>query len=262
MAKRAKQVEERGVRAVLYVRCSTDEQAASGLGLDDQEQKLLEYARFRQLEVVGVIRDAGVSGSVEMWSRPGGAHLRELMENGKVDHVVGLKLDRCFRDAQNALAVTNELERRGIALHIVDMGGESLSTGGAIGKLMFTMMCAFAEFERNIIRERTSAALQVKSRRGERIGRAPLGFRGEGEGTEGAGALVEVPDEQKVVARIVELRAQGLSYADVAEAANAEGLPTKRNGKWGGETVRLICRRAEGNPCGDGQGTSIAAAAN
>lgn len=235
---------ERGARAVLYIRCSTSEQAASGLGLDDQEQKVIEYARFRQLDVVEVIRDAGVSGSVEMWERPGGARLLELIEAGEVDHVVGLKLDRCFRDAENALAVANELDRRGIALHIVDMGGESLSTGGAIGKLIFTMLCGFAEFERNVIRERTSSALQVKSRRGERIGRAPLGYKGEGEGAEGAGELVAVPEELAVVERIIELRESGMSYKKVAERANEERLPTKRGGRWGSETVRLISKRA------------------
>lgn len=67
----------------------------------------------------------------------------------------------------NALADVEEWEQAGISLHLVDMGGQSVNTGSSMGKMLITMLAGFAEFERNMIAERTTAALNYKKTHGE-----------------------------------------------------------------------------------------------
>lgn len=72
-------------------------------------------------------------------------------------------LDRLFRDAADALVQTRAWDRAGVALHVVDMGGTSLNTASAVGRMFLTMTAAFAELERSLVSERTSAAMQQRS---------------------------------------------------------------------------------------------------
>lgn len=75
---------------------------------------------------------------------------------------MALKLDRLFRDAEDALHQTKAWDKAGIALHLVDMGGQTLNTATAMGRFFLNMMAGFAELERNLIAERTATALAHK----------------------------------------------------------------------------------------------------
>jgi DNA invertase Pin-like site-specific DNA recombinase len=107
--------------------------------------------------------------------RPAGAKVAALLESGVCD-VVALKLDRLFRNAADALATTEEWHQAGISLHLVDMHGMALDTGSSMGKMFLTMLAAFAEFERNVISERTIAVLRHKRAHGEVYNHAPYGY--------------------------------------------------------------------------------------
>ena len=69
--------------AVLYIRVSTDEQARHGVSLDAQEERLRAYCTMRELPIVGVIRDEGVSAFKHLDRRPGGAELLQAIAQGK-----------------------------------------------------------------------------------------------------------------------------------------------------------------------------------
>ncbi len=109
-----------------------------------------------------VIREEGVSAGKPLATRPGGERLLQLVARKKVKHVVALKLDRLFRDAEDALHQTKAWDKAGIALHLVDMGGQTLNTATAMGRFFLNMMAGFAELERNLIAERTATALAHK----------------------------------------------------------------------------------------------------
>src|SRR5579871_2418172 len=134
MAKRT----DPGNRALCYVRVSTLEQSKFGFSLDAQEQRLRAYCQVAGLEVVDLIREEGVSASIPLAKRPAGAKLLDGLRDaigGGIGHVVCLKLDRLFRDAEDALRQTKAWDKAGIALHLVDMGGHSLNTGSAMGRM-------------------------------------------------------------------------------------------------------------------------------
>jgi site-specific DNA recombinase len=222
------------VGAVLYIRVSTDEQARHGVSLDAQEERLRAYCTMRGLEIVGVIRDEGVSAFKHLDTRPGGAELLRLIAKGKAAHVVALKLDRLFRNSGDALARTETWNRQGVALHLVDMGGSAMDTASATGRVLLTMLAAMAEFERSITAERTSTALIFKRDRREVYGPTPFGFFREGD------TLREHGSELATVARIQTWAAEAPSLAAIARRLNAEGVPTKRKGRWHPSTVRYL----------------------
>jgi DNA invertase Pin-like site-specific DNA recombinase len=103
------------------------------------------------------------------------------------------------------------------------------------------MLAGVAELERNLIAERTSAALRHKVARGERVGAPPYGYAATGEGT----AWVEVPEEQRTIQLIRGLRTQGRgrSYSEVGDHLNKLGVVAKMGARWYAATVRGVITR-------------------
>jgi len=223
-------------RAVLYIRVSTEEQARGGVSLDAQEERLKAYCAMCGLEVVEVIREAGVSAAKPLSDRPGGQRLLQLLARKQAEHVVALKLDRLFRDAEDALHQTKAWDKAGIALHLVDMGGQTLNTASAMGRFFLNMMAGFAELERNLIAERTATALQHKKANRRAYAPTPFGFNREGD------SLIENPHEQSVIAQIFAWRTEGWSMGRIAAELNRRGVPTKRGGQWYACTVQYILK--------------------
>ena len=216
--------ESRG--AVGYVRVSTVEQVEDGVSLAAQTAQIQAYATLRGLELAEVIVDAGVSGGDALDTRDGGARLLGLVKSKRVGAVLACKLDRLFRDAADCLSTTAAWDKAGVALHLLDLGGQSIDTGSAMGRMFLTMAAGFAEMERNMVKERTRAALAHKKSKGELTGSAPYGKRVSADGI----TLEGCPEELEVVAIVRELQAAGLSQRKIAEELNARGLVNRAGG--------------------------------
>jgi len=228
-------------QAVLYCRVSTEEQATEGVSLEAQEASLRAYCAMRGLEVVEVVIDAGVSGAKPLAGREGGSTVQDLATRGKVCAVVAWKLDRLFRDACDCLAVTQVWDRRGVALHLVDLGGQAVDTSTAMGRFFLTVMAGCAELERNQIRERTSAAMAYKVDRGEFIGgQLPYGYRLGADGVR----LEAVEAEQRVICAARGLRAGGLSLRAVASELDRLGYVSRSGRPFQAEQVRRLLEAA------------------
>jgi DNA invertase Pin-like site-specific DNA recombinase len=218
-------------QAIGYIRVSTLDQSQHGVSLEAQDERLRAYCVAAGLDLVAVIREDGVSGSVPLADRPQGACLLAALKQGAM-HVVALKLDRLFRDAEDALRQTRAWDKAGVALHLVDMGGQSINTASAMGRMFLTMTAAFAELERNLISERTTQALQHKRTHRQVFNHTPFGYNRAGS------AWVVSADEQAVIGRIHALRANGETLESIAGTLNTEAIPTKRaGGKWYARTV-------------------------
>lgn len=223
-------------KAALYIRVSTEEQARGGVSLKDQEEKLLQYCKLQDMEVIKVIREEGISASKHLRTRPGGSELLQLLASGQANQVVALKLDRLFRDAADALIESKAWDNAGVALHLVDMGGQAINTASAMGRFFLNTMAGFAELERNLISERTEAALNYKKAHREIYSPVPYGYDREGD------ALKENDQELQTVQLILKLRKQGLSMAKIAAEMTARKIPTKTGGKWYASTVNYILK--------------------
>jgi len=104
---------------------------------------------------------------------------------------------------------------------------------------MAQMPSVFDELERAMIRERTRSAMSVKRSRGERIsGHAPYGWDFGRDGR-----LVENAREQKIIARMRRMQAEGMSYRGIAVRLDSEGIRPKRSKRWIHTTVKSILAR-------------------
>jgi len=196
----------RRIKAVGYVRVSTEEQAREGLSLDAQEEKIKAYCTAKGWRLVRIYRDEGFSG--KDLNRPGlQAMLRDLKSDG-IRAVVVAKLDRLTRSVRDLGYLIDDLFD-GVALASVE---ESLDTTTAGGRFVLHILGAVAQWERETISERTRNTLRFKRQRGEWVGRVPYGFKIGPDGR-----LVEDPEQIRNIQRMKRLRRRGYSYREIAE---------------------------------------------
>lgn len=139
------------MRAIGYIRCSTQEQADSGLGLDAQTERIRAYAALKGLDL-DIITDAGESGGKPLDTREGGQRLLAALRQRKADAVVLLKLDRGFRNAIDCLSTVEKWEKTGVSLHIVDLGGNAIDATSATGRSMLVALACVTKMKRNLTR--------------------------------------------------------------------------------------------------------------
>jgi putative DNA-invertase from lambdoid prophage Rac len=205
-----------------YVRVSTDRQADEGESLGTQQRVIDGYAMMNGLTLDSIFVERGVSGSKPLGERPEGARLLAGLKSGDV--VITPKLDRMFRSALDALEVLGRLKDRGISLHMIDLGGDV--TGNGVSKLVFTILSAVAEAERDRIRERIRDVKADQRKRQRYLGGiVPFGWRIGEDGT-----LVEVLEQQRAIQRIVELRRKGVSLRAISASIAADGVKLSHEG--------------------------------
>ena len=188
--------------ALLYRRVSTDDQDNS---LQLQEFGNDEYARRMGLTIISQYADADISGSTPFLERPGGRALLNRAQLGGIQHIVTSKQDRLGRDTIDTIATVRALWEAGITPHFTAEGGALPRTSQ--NQLLFEIKASVANYELNIIRERTTTILRHKARLGELTGTIPYGW--DCSYTYGDGH--------------VEVRAVALSPTDLAVAAAAHG---------------------------------------
>jgi DNA invertase Pin-like site-specific DNA recombinase len=159
-----------------------------------------------------------------------------MLAEDEAQHIVALKLDRIFRSVEDALKWVQDFEQRGLTLHLADMGGQNLNTQTAMGRMMLLLLASCAEFEKNLVGERTASALQLRKANRQVYGHPPYGFDVSADKKN----LIPNEREQKVLEQIFAWRADGLSLAKVTGRLNDLGVPSKKGGKWHPATVAHI----------------------
>lgn len=213
-------------RAVIYTRVSTEGQADSGLSLETQLTKCRALAVVHDYDVIDVITDAGFSAAT--LDRPGYKQLDALVRARKINAVLITKLDRLTRSVKDLADVLDLFSKKHIALV---SASESLNTETAGGRMVLNVMTSVAQWEREVIGERTRDALSAKRRRRERTSRhAPTGFR-----LTDAGTLEPNDAERQQLALMAECRAAGYGWQSIAAELNRLGHTNQRTGqpwKW------------------------------
>jgi len=209
--------------------------------LDAQAQRIRAYLALKGMGLTDIITDAGVSGGKPLAKREGGQRLLATLKQRKASAVVMMKLDRGFRDARDCLNTVEKWDRAGVALHVIDLGGNAIDTTSAAGRFMLVVLAGAAEMERNLTRERTRSAMAVKRSNGQLIGSVPYGHDLADDGV----ALVENTAEQAVIADIRSMRSRGLTLKKIAAELTGRGVPTKtgKSTNWTHQAVARILNR-------------------
>jgi len=223
------------MKAVGYVRVSTEGQAEQGESLELQRSKIAAQAVVRDAELVEVIEDAGESA--KSLARPGMERVLDLVDHGAIEAVIVLKLDRLTRSVRDLAELLERFERRGVALVSVC---ESLDTQTAAGRLVLNIMASVGQWEREAIGERTREVLASKKARGERVGTVPFGYCLAANGVD----LVEDAQEQRTLTMIRELKDAGYTLRAIAEELNRQGLRTRRRSEWRHQYVSSMLKAA------------------
>ena len=151
------------MRVALYCRVSTAHQSS-----DNQLQELERVASTRGWNVVRTFRDDGISGAKGREERPALDALLKAASRREIDLIAVWSIDRLGRSLQNLVTVVNDLQALGVGLFIYQ---QQLDTTTPSGRLCFSMFGAFAEFERNLIRDRVRVGLERAKRNGVKLGR-------------------------------------------------------------------------------------------
>jgi DNA invertase Pin-like site-specific DNA recombinase len=153
-------------RAALYVRVSTDAQT-----VENQIRELRQIAERRGWDVAEVYNDAGISGAKGRNGRPGLDSMLNDASRRKFDVVMAWAIDRLGRSLIDLLDTIQHLEACGVDLYLDQ---QSIDTTTPMGRLVFQVTGAFAEFERTMIRQRIKAGLKRAVAQGVKLGRPKI----------------------------------------------------------------------------------------
>jgi len=229
------------MRAVGYVRVSTDQQALEGVSLDAQRARLKAYCISQEITLVDLITDDGYSA--KSLDRPGLRAALRMLDQGKADAIVVVKLDRLTRSVKDLGSLCDTYFREGLPYSLLSVG-DAIDTRSAGGKLLLNVLMSVAQWEREAIGERTHEALAELKRQGVRLGGAPYGWRySDGVDVKGRRYLVEVPEEQRGIRRICELYDADVYMRQICKMLDAEAIPA-RGPKWHNFTLYRVLQRA------------------
>ena len=227
--------------AVGYVRVSTSEQAVSGLSLAAQRRRIEAQAVVSDVDIVEILSDDGHSAST--LKRPAMTELLARVDGGMVDMIVVAKLDRLTRSVKDLAMLLERLvkAKRADGAKGVDLisCAESLDTSSATGRLVINIMGSVSQWEREVIAERTSAALQELRAQGRSTGIPRFGYT-----VDKNGHTLEDAEEQQILARVTELRQEGDSWQAVARTLTGQGIRTRTGGAFSRQGIRQIAKKA------------------
>ena len=221
-------------RAAAYLRVSTPSQAEEGLSLGVQLEQCLAYVKSRGwCGPVCVYVDRGISGK-SVSKRPDMKLLLEDVEAGNIKRIVTTKLDRMWRNVGDAARSLERIQKAGATLSLLDL---QISTESASGQLIFNVLAAVAQMERQITGERIGAVNRSVVASGRYVsGRAGYGYAYSKEEKR----LVVDDAEAEIVRFIFRRYLEGAGHNKVAADLNVQGFRKRNGGLWDARGVHRI----------------------
>jgi len=199
-------------KTAIYIRVSTDKQESS---VELQREKCEAYCRMMGYKVEALCIDADVSGGTELFERPEGSKLKELIESKAITHIVSWKLDRLFRSTIDGLMSIKFLNNNNINFSLIDMGGSTIDTSTPMGKFITSTFLAIGELERDTTKDRVKKAINHKKQNLKVYsGKVPFGFIREGD------TLIIDKKEMETVKEMYDMKEKGVSYREISWSTN------------------------------------------
>jgi site-specific DNA recombinase len=226
--------------AVGYIRVSTQEQAAEGVSLDAQRDKLKSYCKGIGVRLVEVFADEGISGGT--MERPGVQAALRSLQRGRANTLVVVKLDRLTRSVKDLCLLVEEYFAKD-QYDLISVCG-MVNTHTAAGRLMMLNLANYAQYERELISERTREAMQHMKAQGVRLGVAPYGYRNSQQLDDKGRRIFEpVAAEQEVILQIAAWRAEGHQWLTIASMLKEKGIPSRRGKEWVPSVISRLMER-------------------
>ncbi len=214
-------------RTLIYARVSTEDQVEK-YGLPVQFRACRDYAQAHGLSVIEEIADEGVSGTT--LDRPGLAKVRHLVRSGEADVVLMLDVDRLSRELAHLCILKPEIEQHARLEFVASRFEDSPS-----GRMFFGIRGVIAQYERELVRERTMRGKRERAARGLVVGgRVCYGYR------YAAGLLLPDPERAPVAQQIYAWFDAGFALRAIARRLREQGAPTWSGKKWGHSSVHRI----------------------
>lgn len=198
----------------IYTRVSTTDQAREGHSLEEQEKRLRAMCEANGYTVYKVYTDAGISGKYAE-NRPAYQKMLRDMKKGKFNLIVAFKMDRLSRSIIDFEEFFNEIKKYGCGVELLC---EKIDTSGAAGMMFARILGIFAQFERELIQERTLVGVESAVNKGHFGGKPPLGYKHKLDES-GKHKLKQweiAEDEAEIVKEIFELCASGKTYYQIS----------------------------------------------
>ena len=210
-------------KVIGYSRVSTEMQVVKGNSIVNQKDKIKDFCRMQDLDLVDILIDKGISGRTKD-KRGEYLKLINLIECGEgIDGVVVYSLSRLGRNMKDVVEFLDLCNKKKVTFYCVK---ENLSNGDMVGSLILNILSSINEFECEVIRDRIQDVKRNKKRRGEVYGKEMFGFDNVD------GRLVENKNEKDIIKYIKNLRRRGFSWNKISERLNEKGIKTKKGKKW------------------------------
>lgn len=219
---------ERKVAGV-YIRVSTEDQAREGFSLGEQEEKLLQLCKFKELEVYKVYKDAGISAK-DMEHRPQFQEMLKDMKEGKLNYIVAYKLDRITRSVRDLEELISVLEQYNCFL-LCDR--DDVNTSTANGRFFVRMLTVLSQLEIEIVSERTKFGLNGAIKSGHIPGQRPFGYKSAEDKK-----MVIDNSTRPYVEKIFDIYLEGKSFQQIANYFKENSIYPKKN--WKDTTIQKI----------------------
>jgi site-specific DNA recombinase len=217
------------MKAVGYIRVSTDGQAEKGTSLDNQVARIKEFCQKKGLILENIYEDAGFSG--KNTNRPAFQDMMKRIDKGGVSAVIVWHSTRFARNLRDFINHMADLEKRKIRFYSI----EEPEMSGSSGKAMRNLMAVFAEYQSDVTGEYTrSVKANLKKSQKVYCPYPPLGFKNKD------GQLVRDPNGFKIVDEIFEMKSIGFSLHTIAKTLNNQGVIGAKNGKFHASTIQKI----------------------
>lgn len=215
--------------AGVYIRVSTEVQAREGFSLGEQEEKLLQLCKFKELEVYKVYKDAGISAK-DMEHRPQFQAMLQDMKEGKINYIVAYKLDRITRSVRDLEELISVLEQYNCFL-LCDR--DDVNTSTANGRFFVRMLTVLSQLEIEIVSERTKFGLNGAIKSGHIPGQRPFGY------TKSEDKKMIVDNATRpYVEKIFDMYLEGKSFQQIANYFKENNIYPKK--KWRDTTIQKI----------------------
>ena len=215
--------------AGVYIRVSTEDQAREGFSLGEQEEKLLQLCKFKELEVYKVYKDAGISAK-DMEHRPQFQEMLKDMKEGKLNYIVAYKLDRITRSVRDLEELISVLEQYNCFL-LCDR--DDVNTSTANGRFFVRMLTVLSQLEIEIVSERTKFGLNGAIKSGHIPGQRPFGYKSADDKR-----MVIDNATRPYVEKIFDMYLEGKSFQQIANYFKENNIYSKK--KWKDTTIQKI----------------------